>query len=372
MKMAINPLNSWIDNLIHPLVIAGPCSAESEEQVLSAALALDKLDKVKIFRAGIWKPRTRPGSFEGHGEKALPWLQKVKEQTSLLVAVEVANASHVELALKSNVDVLWIGARTSVNPFSVQEIANALKGTNIPVMIKNPINADLGLWIGAIERVYQAGIKNLAAIHRGFSNVEKGLYRNHPHWDFPIELKRRFTDLPIICDPSHIGGKREFIAPLSQKAMDLNFNGLMIETHMDPEKAWSDAAQQITPADLQKLITNLDLRREFGENKRFDSELEYYRSQIDRLDKELINTLEQRMKVVTNIGKAKIQNNITALQVGRWDDLMQKRQEIAEKVGLSKKYIDEIFRAIHNESVRYQTDLMNMHKADKKDINASL
>lgn len=357
--MKIDPLNSWIKMKERPLIIAGPCSAESEEQVLTIAKELKASGKVDVFRAGIWKPRTRPNSFEGVGLIGLPWLQKVKEETGLPVSTEVANAAHVELALKHNVDILWIGARTTVSPFAIQEIADALRGVDIPVMVKNPINADLALWMGAIERFTNVGLSKLAAIHRGFSTAENSKYRNKPIWALPIELKRLLPDLPIICDPSHIAGKREYIQEVCQKAMDVNMDGLMIETHCNPDKALSDASQQVTPESLLKVIASLSLRNEKNSNKSFEDSLDKLRSKIDQVDRELLELLHVRMNVVKEIGIAKKENNVTPLQIGRMDVLIKNRNELGVKLGLEEKYIDELFHVIHTESVRFQTKIIN-------------
>ena len=359
--MDIKPMNKWIPNLKRPVVIAGPCSAETEEQMIQTAKELVQIEDVRIFRAGIWKPRTRPNSFEGVGEKGLEWLKRVKEETGLLTTTEVANARHAELCLEAGVDILWIGARTSVNPFSVQEIANALKGTNIPVMVKNPINADLSLWIGALERMYNAGIDKLAAIHRGFSTTEDTKYRNAPLWRIPIELKSRLPDLPIICDPSHITGNRDLVPMVCQKAMDVDMEGFMLETHITPEKAWSDAAQQITPETLAKLLKNLNYRTEFSPDRNFESELDTLRGQIDRVDREIIEALKLRFDIVDKIGAAKIKNNVTALQVHRMDQMMKRRMEQAAEVELRGEFIKEIYNIIHEESVKIQTELMRQH-----------
>ncbi|QDK42886.1 3-deoxy-7-phosphoheptulonate synthase [Bacteriovorax stolpii] len=357
--MKIDALNEWLPLPAPgtPLVIAGPCSAESEEQVLRTAHALKEISAVKVFRAGIWKPRTRPNNFEGLGELALPWLAKVKKETGLLTTTEVATAKHVELCLKAGIDILWIGARTTANPFSVQEIADALKGVDIPVMVKNPINADLQLWIGALERMNQAGISKLVAIHRGFSVAEKLEFRNDPLWRIPMELKVKFPELPLLCDPSHITGKRELVQKVCQKAMDLDMNGLIIETHPDPDKAWSDASQQVTPEKLLNIISSLSLKREYSQDKNYTEELNDLREQIDRLDSELIHTLKLRQQVVEKIAMAKINQNITALQKGRFEELMKDRLVTAEKMGLSLDFIKEIFDSIHEQSVQIQTDL---------------
>jgi chorismate mutase len=361
--MKIDALHTWLPISNNaPLVIAGPCSAESQEQVLATAHALKKIEAVKIFRAGIWKPRTRPNNFEGLGEIALPWLKQVKEETNLLVATEVATAKHVELCLKNGVDILWVGARTTANPFSVQEIADALKGVNIPVMVKNPINADIQLWIGALERLSLAGITKLIAIHRGFSMAEKLEFRNDPLWRIPMDLKVKFPELPLICDPSHITGKRELILQVCQKAMDLSMDGLIIETHPDPDKAWSDASQQVTPAKLAEIIESLSLKKEISNDSSYTNLLFDLRNQIDRLDNELLHTLKLRKDVVEKIAKAKIDQNITALQRGRFEELMKERVSNGEKLGLATDFIQEIFAAIHEQSVQVQTDLFEKHK----------
>lgn len=362
--MKIESLNAWLPNKKpgSPLVIAGPCSAESEEQMLRTAHALKEISEVSVFRAGIWKPRTRPNNFEGLGEIALPWLAEVKKQTGLKVTTEVATAKHVELCLKAGVDILWIGARTTANPFSVQEIADALKGVDIPVMIKNPINADLQLWIGALERLNLAGITKLMAIHRGFSVGEKLEFRNDPLWKIPMELKVKFPDLPLLCDPSHITGKRELIQQVCQKAMDLDYNGLIIETHPDPDKAWSDASQQVTPEKLAAIISSLSLKNENSLDKSYTNQLNDLRDQIDRLDNELLHTLKMRQDVVEKIAKAKIEQNVTALQKGRFEQLMKGRMDAGVKLGLNQDFIKEIFDSIHEQSVQTQTTLFEKTK----------
>ncbi len=362
--MDIKPINKWIPNLKRPLVIAGPCSAETEEQVMETAKAVVEIEDVRIFRAGIWKPRTRPNSFEGVGEVGLKWLKRVKEETGLLVTTEVANAHHVELALKHDIDILWIGARTTVNPFSVQEIADALKGTNIPVMIKNPINADLALWLGAFERMNLAGIDKLVAIHRGFSTAEKSDYRNVPLWRIPIELKRRHPELPMICDPSHITGDRERIALVCQKAMDVDMEGIMVETHPNPAEAWSDAAQQVTPTSLGQIIKSLVLKTEFSLDRTFEHDLTDLRSQIDRIDSELLEGLRMRFNIVERIGDLKMKNSVTALQVHRMDEMINRITETAEKIGLRSQFAQEIYNVIHEESVKYQTEMMRSFLKD--------
>ncbi len=360
----MNPiaLSKWIPNLTHPLVIAGPCSAENEEQMLITAKALKEIELVRIFRAGIWKPRTRPNSFEGVGAMGLAWLETVKKETGLLTTVEVANAEHVELALKHNVDILWIGARTSVNPFSVQEIADALRGVGIPVMVKNPINADLALWIGALERFANSGINKLVAIHRGFSTYEQTHYRNQPNWKIPIELKRLFPNLPIICDPSHIAGKRDLVEKVCQKAMDVDFDGLMVETHFDPSIALSDAAQQVTPQRLDEILNNLQYRTPFSSDRHFDAELDRLRSKIDRIDREIIDALQMRMEIVEGIGEAKIKGQVTPLQMERMQAMFNMRLQWGKDAKLREEYIKELYGVIHNESLKKQTDMMNLHK----------
>ena len=337
-----------------PIVIAGPCSAETEEQVMDTAKQLAK-NGIKIYRAGIWKPRTKPGGFEGVGEIGLPWLQKVKEETGMYVSTEVATAKHVEAALKAGIDILWVGARTSANPFAVQEIADSLKGVDIPVLIKNPVNPDLDLWIGAIERIYNAGIRKLGAIHRGFSSYDKKIYRNLPQWHLPIELHRRLPNIPIICDPSHIGGRRELIASISQQAMDLSFDGLIIESHICPDKAWSDASQQITPDILQFIINKLVIR----EGVQTTESLADLRMQIDNIDNDLLEMLSKRMRISREIGTFKKEHNMPVLQANRYDEIMQKRVILGESMGMSPEFVTKILEAIHEESVRQQIDVIN-------------
>ena len=347
-------LRTWLDDmkLDHPLVIAGPCSAETEEQVLKIAHELKNTD-VTVFRAGVWKPRTRPGGFEGVGAVALPWLKKVKQETGLLTAVEVANVAHVKLALEADVDILWLGARTTVNPFAVQEVADALEGTDKIVLIKNPINPDLALWLGGVERLYKANIKNLGVIHRGFSSYKKTRYRNVPQWQLPIELKRKFPDLPIINDPSHICGNRTGIQEISQIALDLNFEGLMIETHITPDDAWSDAAQQITPDRLVEIMNDLKVRKPKAEGETLD-QLEQLRAEIDVIDNHLIDTLAERMKVAEQIGEVKKAKNISVLQDARWGEILKSVIAIGEKAGLSEDFVEAVFKSIHQESINKQ------------------
>jgi chorismate mutase len=340
-----------------PLIMSGPCSAETEEQVMTTARDLAKIG-IKIFRAGIWKPRTRPNAFEGVGSEGLIWLKRVKDETGMLTAVEVANVKHVYEALKNNVDILWIGARTSANPFAVQEIADSLKGVNIPVLVKNPVNPDVELWIGALERINAAGITHLAAIHRGFSDYAKGQYRNNPQWTIPIELRRRIPNLPIIVDPSHIAGKRDLIMDLCQHAIDLDFDGLIIESHCDPDNAWSDASQQILPEHLDYILKSLIMRSQSVDNNQSVT-LEELRVQIDKLDDEVLKVMEQRMMVAEKIGQFKKENNVTILQSSRWDVLLKQRINIGLAKGLSADFVQKIYSAIHEESIQHQKTVMN-------------
>ena len=352
-------LRSWLDdlNLEHPLVIAGPCSAETESQVLQIAHDLKNSD-VSIFRAGIWKPRTRPGNFEGVGSIGLKWLQKVKKETGLLITTEVANANHVKIALDHDIDVLWIGARSTVSPFIVQEIADALQNTDKIVLLKNPVNPDLSLWYGGIERLYSANIKKLGVIHRGFSTYSKTKFRNNPEWQIPIELQNKFPDLPLICDPSHICGRRDIIEETSQKALDLNFDGLMIETHNDPDNAWSDASQQITPKTLIKLMKDLVIRKESVQERSFIKELENLRIKIDDADSQILDILGNRMKVSDEIGKIKKKQNVAILQSERWNNILKKMISDGKQRGLSEDFILKIFKAIHQESINHQEKIL--------------
>jgi len=352
-------MDKWLPVASRPFIISGPCSAETEEQVMETAVQLAKVKEVSVYRAGIWKPRTRPGAFEGAGSKGLKWLRKVKEETGLLVGTEVANEKHVYEALKYGVDLLWIGARTSVNPFTVQEIADALNGVDVIVLVKNPINPDIDLWTGAIERIAKAGITKLGAIHRGFSTYEKTNYRNQPNWQLPIELRRRIPGLPIICDPSHIAGARGYLFEISQKAMDLNFDGLIIESHVDPDNAWSDAAQQLTPANLQELLRKLVLRNPDPSDPKLLDVLGELRQQIDIFDDHLLDLLEKRMNIAETIGKFKKENNITILQSTRWDEIIKKAIAKGNAKGLSAEFIDILFKAIHQESINHQMKVIN-------------
>jgi chorismate mutase len=343
-------------NQQRPLVIAGPCSAETEEQVMTTAREL-AANGIKIFRAGVWKPRTKPGGFEGIGTPALAWLQRVKKETGMYVATEAATKNHILEAVMYNIDILWIGARTSVNPFAMQEIADALRITHFsgPVLIKNPVNPDLDLWIGSIERIYNAGIRKIAAIHRGFSSYDKKLYRNLPQWHIPIELKRRIPNLPLISDPSHIGGKRELVASLAQQAMDLNYDGLIIESHCEPDKAWSDKDQQITPAVLSYILNLLVIR----DTKQTTENLKELRQQIDEIDNELLSILAKRMRVSKEIGQYKKEHNMPVLQTRRYDEILEKRISEAEKMGMGSEFMKIILEAIHEESIRQQIKVLN-------------
>ncbi|MCK6609051.1 MAG: bifunctional 3-deoxy-7-phosphoheptulonate synthase/chorismate mutase type II [Flavobacterium sp.] len=353
-------LRTWLDDfqLNHPLVIAGPCSAETEDQVLKIAHELKNSD-VSIFRAGIWKPRTRPGGFEGVGEIGLKWLQKAKAETGLLMATEVATAAHVKLALEHDIDVLWIGARTTVNPFAVQEIADALQGTDKIVLLKNPVNPDLSLWIGGLERLYNANIKKLGVIHRGFSTYEKTKYRNNPEWQIAIDLQNRFPDLPLICDPSHITGKRDMIQEVSQQALDLNYDGLIIETHIDPDNAWSDAAQQVTPATLKQMFINLRVRKVSDDESEYNQKMAKLRMQIDEFDGKLLEILGNRMKVADKIGLLKKEKNVAILQNQRWNEILGKMILEGEEKGLSNEFVMQLFKAIHQESITHQEKVIN-------------
>lgn len=353
MELELKPLNLPSDNE-RPIVIAGPCSAETEEQVMETARQLAKLG-CHIFRAGVWKPRTKPGGFEGNGEVALPWMQEVKKETGMLTATEVATPEHVELALKYGIDVLWVGARTTANPFAMQALADSLKGVDVPVFVKNPVNPDLELWIGAMERINQAGIKRLAAIHRGFSSYDKKIYRNMPMWQIPIELRRRIPELPIICDPSHIGGRRELIAPLCQQAMDLGFDGLIVESHCSPDNAWSDAKQQVTPDVLDYILSLLVIRDE----KVTTEGIYELRKQIDELDNQLMNLLAQRMRVCREIGQYKKEHNMTVLQTSRYNEILDKRGAQGSLCGMDPEFIKEVFEHVHEESVRQQMEIIN-------------
>ncbi|MBJ10367.1 MAG: 3-deoxy-7-phosphoheptulonate synthase [Flavobacteriales bacterium] len=339
-----------------PWVIAGPCSAESQEQLLVTAKAIQS--DTDLFRAGVWKPRTRPNSFEGIGEKALEWLQEVKQETDLLVATEVANAQHVEKCLQAGIDVLWLGARTTVNPFYVQEIAEALKGVDMPIMVKNPLHPELSLWIGALERLNKVGINQLTAIHRGFFTLEKSAFRNEPKWEIPIRLKKKCPELPIICDPSHISGNRTMIQEVAQTALDLNMSGLMVETHVSPQTALSDAEQQITPKQLSNLISSLVLRETSAEDKNFNAQLKKLRESIDEVDMKLLQVMGDRTKLVQEIGRFKKENSVTILQIERWFEILKTRQEMGVSCNLENQMVSELFELIHKHSILTQTDIM--------------
>ena len=353
MELELEKLNLPSDNE-RPFVIAGPCSAETEEQVMTTARQL-AMKGCHNFRAGVWKPRTKPGGFEGHGEKALPWMQQVKQETGMNVATEVATPEHVELALKYGIDILWIGARTTANPFAMQALADALRGVDVPVFVKNPVNPDLELWIGAMERLNQAGVKRLGAIHRGFSSYEQKIYRNNPLWQVPIELRRRVPELPLICDPSHIGGRRELIAPLCQQAMDLGADGLIVESHCDPDKAWSDAKQQVTPDVLDYILSLLVIRDEHTTNEG----IQQMRKQIDELDNQIMDILARRMKVCREIGHYKKEHNMTVLQATRYNEILNKRGVQGSLSGMAPEFVAKVFESIHEESVRQQMEIIN-------------
>jgi chorismate mutase len=356
--MKIDSIKTWGIDAKRPVIIAGPCSAETEEQVMTTAKELHEYG-VQIFRAGIWKPRTRPNTFEGVGFEGLQWLKRVKEETGMLTATEVACKQHVNDALKMGVDILWIGARTAVNPFAVQEIADELRGTNVPVLIKNPINPDLELWIGAFERISGAGVTKLAAIHRGFSPFEKMKYRNSPQWEVPIELHRRIPELPIICDPSHMAGSREFIKELSQKALDLGVNGLIIESHCNPDVALSDAKQQLTPHDLNTLLHELVIRKLASTSEDYRDTMNELRAKIDVLDDALLEILGKRMDISRQMGKTKKENNVQVFQSNRWEQILAEVEKKAAEKGLSKEFIEKTFKAIHEESINIQTEIVN-------------
>jgi chorismate mutase len=355
----INPIKEWLPHINNPLLISGPCSLETEQQTLETARLLAKDPRVFVYRGGVWKPRTRPGSFEGVGSIGLKWLQMVKKETGLPVGTEVANAQHTEEALKAGVDVVWIGARSTASPFVVQEIADVVKGSNVVVMIKNPVNPDVQLWVGAVERISRAGIKNIVAIHRGFTPFRDTVYRNYPNWKTVIELRRLLPNLPVICDPSHIAGKRELLFEIAQKAFDMGMEGLMIESHIDPSCALSDAAQQVTPADLGKLLDRLVIRHQTANNPDFENRLDMLRNRIDAIDSELLEMLSSRVAIVKEIGRYKKENNVTALQINRWSQLMENRVNIGKTLDLNETFVKILFQLIHEDSVRMQTEIMD-------------
>ncbi len=356
--MNITPLHTYLPiEEGQLLMIAGPCSAESEEQILSTAQKIRSIEAIQVFRSGIWKPRTRPGHFEGIGKEGLAWLDQVKKENGFLTAVEVATPKHIESVLQHSVDMVWLGARTVSNPFSIEEIAQALKGVDLAVWVKNPINPDIELWTGALERLNRNGINKLGAIHRGFYPFEKTELRNIPKWEIPIELKRRFPDLPIICDPSHISGQRQYIQDISQKALDMNFDGLMIESHCQPEQALSDAQQQLTPEDLSKLMQSLKIRQRIGSPK--DQFIEQSRHQIDSIDTQLLELLSQRMEIIKSIGRYKATNNLSVFQLERWESILKTRLQTGEKLQLSPDFIRSLLQKIHKESILAQNEIMN-------------
>ncbi len=359
LKLDINPIKAWLPNINNPLLVSGPCSLETEEQTLETAKLLAKDDRGYVFRGGVWKPRTRPGSFEGVGSIGLKWLQMVQQETGLMVGTEVANAQHTEEALKAGIDVLWIGARSTASPFVVQEIADVIKGSDKVVMVKNPVNPDVHLWMGAVERIHQAGIKNIVGIHRGFTPFSDTKYRNYPNWKTFIELKRLLPNLPVICDPSHIAGKREYLAEIAQKAFDMGMEGLMLESHRDPSVALSDAAQQLTPADLGKLLDKLVIRYENANNPAFENQLDVLRNRIDFIDSELLEMLSSRSTIVKQIGQYKKDNNVTALQINRWTQIIDSRINLGKNMALDEMFIKTLFQLIHEDSVRIQTEIMD-------------
>ena len=357
-KLHIDDFTNWIPGKKQPLIIAGPCSAESEKQLLETACELARIPEVTVFRAGLWKPRTRPGAFEGVGDQGLAWMQRVKKETGLLITTEVASAIHVKKALDAGFDMVWIGARTVVNPFSVEEIGTALYGSDIPVLIKNPLNPDLSTWIGAIERLNKNGCRRIAAIHRGFSFYQHSPFRNDPMWEIPIELKRRFPHLPVVVDPSHICGKTNLLTPVSQRAIDLEMNGLMIESHIDPSQALTDKEQQVTPREMELLIRNLVIRQPVGDRD-FQNQLEGLRNEIDQIDQQLIEILSRRMTIVEEIGNYKKHHKITILQLKRWNQIIRDRITNGEKMGLSRQFIQKLLEAVHEESIQRQIRVMN-------------
>jgi len=363
-ELQLNTIREWLPAQSKPLVISGPCSAETEHQLLTTATQLAKTGKVHALRAGIWKPRTRPGSFEGTGKEGLKWLIKAGKETGFPVITEVANAQHARLCLEAGVDMLWIGARTTVNPFSVQEIANELEGTDIPVLVKNPVNPDIELWIGAIERLNKAGIRKIAAVHRGFSSFEKGPFRNAPMWDIAIELKTRIPELDILCDPSHICGSRELISFVAQKSIDLDMAGLMIESHINPDAAWSDSKQQLTPVALARLIDELVVRTPTTEDSNFKDALTIFREEIDQLDDEIMQKFSARMKISEKIGKYKKENGVTILQVNRWEEIIHTRVALGLAMGMSEEFTRNLLKLVHQESIHVQTRIMNRLTVD--------
>ena len=357
-KLNIDPINNWINKDTDPLIISGPCSAETYDQLFETCKQL-KSHGITLMRAGVWKPRTRPGTFEGNGEEALKWISDIKKELDVQFAVEVANTNHIDLSLKYGIDILWIGARTTVNPFSVQEIADAVKGTDTPILVKNPINPDLSLWMGALERINKAGITKLGAIHRGFSMTGSSKYRYVPLWKIAIDLKSNLPNLPVICDPSHICGNRDMIFETSQKALDLGYDGLIIESHIDPDNAWSDAKQQVTPTRLVEIMKDLKIRKITDHEKAFQQSLQQLRSQIDMLDQSLLDSLGKRMKISDEIGKLKKDNNVAVLQNKRWNEILGRMILEGEDRNLGKEFVIKLFKAIHQESINHQEKILN-------------
>ena len=359
-RLELIPVGEW--NIFPegkaPMLIAGPCSAESESQVMQTAEGLWALG-VNVFRAGVWKPRTHPNTFEGVGAPALQWLGRVQKELGMKVVTEVAGEKHVSDCIKSGVDMVWIGARTTANPFLVQEIADALKGTDIPVLVKNPVSPDIDLWIGALERLNQAGVKKLGVVHRGFSTGEKSRYRNEPLWQIAVELRTRYPELPFFADPSHIGGSREYLHELSQRALDLGLDGLMIESHCDPASAKSDAGQQVTPEDFGKLISGLVVRKADSDSPEYKENIDQLREQIDVIDENLLSLLASRMNLSRSIGKYKKEHNMTILQTGRYNEILDKRGAQGSLCGMDPEFVKEIFEHIHEESVRQQMEIIN-------------
>lgn len=358
-KLDIDRSNGLPNN--KPIIISGPCSAESPEQSMSTAKELANSGKTNVLRAGVWKPRTRPNTFEGIGEEALRWLADAGKETELPTSTEVATAEHVESALKAGIDILWIGARTTTNPFSVQAIADSLRGVDIPIMVKNPINPDISLWVGALERINRAGITKLSAIHRGFSTFHQQ-YRNAPLWDIPLKLKMLFPDMPLINDPSHISGSRNHLQQVAQKAMDLDMDGLMVESHIDPDHALSDAKQQLTPSALSLMLDELQYRSSSSDSKSYNIKLEELRSQIDQIDNEILEALGKRMSVTGEIGHYKKSNEVTIFQIDRWKEILDTRQPFAISNGLSESFTDKFLQLVHDESIRVQTEILNQKK----------
>lgn len=365
--MSILPISTWFDKeLQHPLIISGPCSAESRQQVISTAVELAKLGRVDLFRAGIWKPRSRPNTFQGAGQKALKWLEEAKEASGLPVIIEVATPQHIEAALKHNVDMFWVGARTSSNPFSIDALASAMAGVDKPVLIKNPLYPDIEMWIGTIERFLKAGVQKIGAIHRGFAPFQKGIYRNVPKWEVPIDLKTRMPNLPIICDPSHISGNTELLPDIAQRALNLSMDGLMIETHINPKEALSDAFQQITPSALGELLSTLSYRSvQTSATSPYDM-LESLREQIDSIDIQLLELLAQRMEIIEKIGLHKLDHNVAIIQLRRWESMLNKRVEIGKQIGLDEEYIKDLLRLVHKESIRKQAQILSPKKDSDK------